>query len=440
MRSSRIASVGQKLGKKLQAEEALRLHEPRCKRELIGRGSADRCSERGGGGALRSMGSPTSASWSSRCGGPVVKQTPASAIRRTGSRRLVVAGALSAVLVVGLFALARWVRVSTDWPTAKSDNLLLIGVLVVGMIPTELLLVDALIRRGGKLSFTGVTIDLAAAGPVAVDYTIDTNIGVTGETVSDTSSENILDALRRSAKTDVVLVNLGDGKAWWETRLLVLAAGGARTGKPRAVVFVTSERGQSGTFLGWAPPGSLLEALFEPSNPRHTIYRKAHADALHAAEKWQKAIDELDNKPPGTVLATPAELTEWPWNWEWVAWRNGRANPFAPEQFLAIDLGRKIEETWRASKAPPDASPTEKFPNAVTITEENVRSQFGRQLHRTAIEEGAGREDPVSTFLADTGEFVAITQAGSYVRLAPRSAVLERLVQQLLVSSLDDSG
>jgi hypothetical protein len=152
--------------------------------------------------------------------------------------------------------------------------------------PIELLLIVALIRRGGKLSFQGITIDLAAGRP-AVDLRINTNIGVAGETVSDTSSAQILDALNRAAKSDVVVVDVENGKAWWETRLLVLSAGGARTGRPRKIVFVTSERGQSRAFLGWATPTSLVEALFDPSNPRHTIYRKAHALALEAGEKWQ---------------------------------------------------------------------------------------------------------------------------------------------------------
>ena len=84
------------------------------------------------------------------------------AVGRRGWWRLVAAGALSVAFVIGLFALARWVRVSSDWPTAKSDNILLIGILVVGLIPMELLVIDALIRRGGKLSFQGIAIDLAA--------------------------------------------------------------------------------------------------------------------------------------------------------------------------------------------------------------------------------------------------------------------------------------
>jgi hypothetical protein len=359
----------------------------------------------------------------------------APAIGRSGWRRLVAAGALSAAFVIGLFALARWVRVSSEWPTANSDNILLIGILVIGLIPMELLLIDALIRRGGKLSFQGIEIALAAGRPV-VDLRIDTNIGVVGGTVEDTMAASILDALNRAAKSDVVVVDLENGAAWWETRLFILAAGGARTGSPRAIVLVTSERGQSRAFLGWATPTSLVEALFEPSNPRHTIYRKAHALALEAGEKWQKAIDDM---PPGTAPAKPADLTTYPWDDGFIAWPNGQPNPFATEQFLAAELGRKIEKFW-VDEAPRDASSAEKFPRAVTLTEASVRSQFARQLHRTAIEEGA-KEDQVSAFLADSGEFVAITQSGgSYVRLARRSAVLEGLVQQLLVSSLANGG
>jgi hypothetical protein len=132
---------------------------------------------------------------------------------------------------------------------------------------------------------------------------------------------------------------------------------------------VTSERGQSRAFLGWATPTSLVEALFEPSNPRHTIYQKVHALALEAGEKWQKAIDDW---PPGAALAAPADLTTDPWSLSWVALKNGIPNPFATEQFLAIELGRTIEKSWKADPflADPDASLAEKFPRAVMVTEQ----------------------------------------------------------------------
>src|SRR6266849_4476443 len=92
-----------------------------------------------------------------------------------GGRRLAAVGALSGALVIGLFALAILVRRTSAWPTARTDTILLVGVLVVGMIPIALVLIDALIRRGGSLSFQGVRIDLSASVSAAPDFRIDTN-------------------------------------------------------------------------------------------------------------------------------------------------------------------------------------------------------------------------------------------------------------------------
>jgi len=145
---------------------------------------------------------------------------------------------------------------------------------------------DALIRRGGKLSFQGITIDLAAAASRTGDLRIDTNIGVEGEAVTDSSSMQILAALEKASETDIVVVDLQDGKAWWETRLLVLVAGAVRKGRPRSVVFVASTTQQKRLFLGWAPPQSLLDALLGRRNPRHVTYLKTYALAQEANEKW----------------------------------------------------------------------------------------------------------------------------------------------------------
>jgi len=350
-------------------------------------------------------------------------------------------GALSGALILGLFLLAKWVRETSDWPTEKSDNLLLAGILVVGLIPIALLLIDALIRRGGSLSFQGITIDLAATTSPAVDFKIDTNIGVEGEPVSDSSSRRILDALRKSQTTDIVVLDLKDGKAWWETRLLILAAGAVRKGRPRSIVFVASTIGQNKTFLGWADPQALLDALFDRRNPRHVVYLKTYGLALETAAKWQEAIDKLGpHPPPGAAPAPPPDLAPVPasWNWQpWVLWDDKvQPNPFVAEQLLALALGNEIEETWRAVPPPdPKASSAEKFPHAVTITEEALTTQFADRLHRTAIEETGTSAQQVDAFLADRGELVAITRNGSYVRMASRPALMEGLVQQLLVST-----
>jgi hypothetical protein len=115
---------------------------------------------------------------------------------------------------------------------AGSDALLLTGVLVLSLLPLGLSLLDVLASRGGSLEYAGLKIDFAAVIKSAPSVTLAPNIGVPGVPVPDSASASILDTLRTAVANDIVVVDLGDGRAWWETRLLVLSSGGARLGRP----------------------------------------------------------------------------------------------------------------------------------------------------------------------------------------------------------------
>jgi hypothetical protein len=138
-------------------------------------------------------------------------------------------------------------------------------------------------------------------------------------------------------------------------------------------------------------------------------------------------------------VATPTDLPPVPPNWSWASWvawdDQNRPNQFITEQLIALALGNEIEEQWKASPYDPADPPEKRFPNAVTITEHALATQFADKLHRTAIEETGTGDEQVDAFLRDTGEFAAITYDGAYVRLAARSALMEGLLQQLLVSA-----
>ncbi|KJS51301.1 hypothetical protein VM98_37925 [Streptomyces rubellomurinus subsp. indigoferus] len=67
----------------------------------------------------------------------------------------------------------------------------------------------------------------------------------------DSGGSHILSTLRRSAGTDVVIVDLEDGHAWWETRLLVLCAGAERLGRPPVIVCTAVQGSQTGRYIGW---------------------------------------------------------------------------------------------------------------------------------------------------------------------------------------------
>ena len=57
----------------------------------------------------------------------------------------------------------------------------------------------------------------------------------------------------------VLVVDLEEGAAWWETRLLTLCVGAHRRGQVRAVVFIATDRTVARTFQGWAAPGQLAQ-------------------------------------------------------------------------------------------------------------------------------------------------------------------------------------
>lgn len=106
-------------------------------------------------------------------------------------------------------------------------------------------------------------------------------IGVPGRAISDSDTAQILHALHEAANTDMVVIDLEDGEAWWETRLLVLLAGAVRLGRPVAVVFVATDRGCPRRFQGWGEPAKLLRRILRV-DPQ---YEQSYWAALTAARQ-----------------------------------------------------------------------------------------------------------------------------------------------------------
>jgi hypothetical protein len=92
------------------------------------------------------------------------------------------------------------------------------------------------------------------------------NIGARGTPVPQSATVMILDALRDATASDVVVLDLEDGTAWWETRLLVLLEGADRLGKPSVVVFVGMGNGITQRLQGWGYATELLRAMLHPDD------------------------------------------------------------------------------------------------------------------------------------------------------------------------------
>ena len=313
-----------------------------------------------------------------------------------------VAVPLIALALVAALAVA---RAQADWPGPGSDNLVLVGVLVLSLLPVLLVLVDLVARRGGSIAFREVRIDFAGAVEPASTITI--------PKVTDSSRTEIIQTLRGHVGNEFVVVDLEEGDAWWETRLLILCAGAARFGRPGAIVFVATQRAPR-RFQGWAPPADLLRSMLR-ADPR---YRTAYANAQAAAAQWRLVPPPdpgLNGPPPAQPWMTPSvasdSLPAWEPDGKW-----SEPNEFAAEQYLANEL-----EQYE----PPEAG---------GITTARLKHLADSFLRTDAIDRQWSDDARMDALLASEAEYVAVTDRGQYVGLlshaAGRTMILQALVRE----------
>src|SRR5215475_8677815 len=191
---------------------------------------------------------------------------------------------LALVILIVFLLIIGILRAKAHWPSEKSENLVLIGVLLFSLLPLLLALVDIIIERGGVIEYSGVKIDFSVVRQTGISgVTIPVNIGVRGAPVTDSDTRQILYALKEETSADIVIIDLEEGQAWWETRLLVLLAGAVRLGKPEKIVFVGTDVRKEQRYQGWANANDLLRCLLRA----HPQYKRSLLTASAAARQWE---------------------------------------------------------------------------------------------------------------------------------------------------------
>jgi hypothetical protein len=372
-------------------------------------------------------------------------------------------------------------RATINWPGEKSETTVLIGILLLSLTPLLLALVDAIIEHGGVIKAGGVEIDFSQVPQIGMSgFTVPPNIGITGQAVADSGTTEILDALKQATTCDVVIIDLEDGQAWWETRLLVLLVGAVRLRKPQKLVFIGKDKGIDKCFQGWSHPMELLPLLLQA----HPQYLRSYYAAKAAAHQWelieptsdienppklpftQKTIDKHRFKDNDLVLkllkkgiiksvSYQQNLTRFDDSianenelrqrlekiagievepivdiWQkcsqnglahqhpWMAfdYTTGLPNQLFAEQLLASDLGEKIEQTEE--------------PKRISLV--RLEELFRPVLHKESIDESWPAERQLSEFLNFASDYLAVTQNSKYSTMVSRLAVLNSIVKTLL--------
>jgi hypothetical protein len=206
-------------------------------------------------------------------------------------------------LLVALLTLIAVLRHVASWPLAQWEGWVLLAVVFLSVLPVLLIVLERLAATGGSIRIPGgLEVAFAAVKSAAVTgatLTISGNLGAPpGVAVADSARTSIFEALREAVNSPIAVVDLIDGHAWWETRLLVLLSGASRLGRPRAIVFLATQATESRRFLGWAPPPDLLRAQIAAA-PRDEMAAYYRARAL--AGQW--ALGHLNRR--GSAGPTP---------------------------------------------------------------------------------------------------------------------------------------
>ncbi len=322
--------------------------------------------------------------------------------------------AFSIALLVGLLLILVVLRftLKIDWPGKESESAVLLGVMVFSLLPIFLSLIDVIIEWGGIFEAGGVKIDFSRAQKMgASGFTVPVNIGVSEKKVYDSSTTEILDALRKATGCEIAIIDLEEGRAWWETRLLVLLAGAVRLRTPEKVVFIGKDGGSDQCFQGWSHARDLLPHLLQA----HPQYPLSYHKAMAAARQWEMV------EPKGAGTAPPSP----PWmvkglatQHQWMTFDNntGLPNTLLAEQLLASDLGAEVE--------------IQEDPKRINLV--RLENLFRPVLRKENIDTSWSDERQNRVFFDSDSEYIAISNNKKYATLVSRRKMLNVVVKSLV--------
>lgn len=324
-----------------------------------------------------------------------------------------------AILLVALLLAAAALRALWQWPSQQSETVVLIGILLLSLLPVAMALLDVIIARGAVIEYGKMKIDFSRSRETqATGITVASNIGVQGRPVTDSDTAQILDTLKQATSSEVVIVDLGDGHAWWETRLLVLLAGAVRHKKPDKIVFVARDANIDRRFQGWSYATDLLPKLVTA----HPQYARSLESAWAAARQWE-LVEPQDALNPDAVTAPPPPQPpsisgKLATAHAWMAFdpTTGLPNKLFAEQILQSDLGQKIEMQQPVPR---------------TITLSRFEELFRTVLNMESIDLSWSPERQLEAFLNSEAPFIAVTLQGKYSALVSRTMLSNEVLRSV---------
>ena len=307
-------------------------------------------------------------------------------------------------------------RSTFGWPSKDSEKTVLIFVLVLSLLPLILALIDMIIEKGIPIEVYGIKIDFSKVEQMGLsDFKVPYNIAVPGEPVNDSGTMEILKELRQAVKNDISIIDLEEGRSWWETRLLILVAGAERLGRPKKIVFTAGDDGKQRQFQGWARPDALLHCLVQVD----PLYQRCLSVSRAAANQW-KLVEPLYIPDATTNSLIPVNY-DWMINkvstsHSWMAFQNdGLPNELFAEQILANELGTHIEQLPGGKR---------------NIDLTKLNDLFRSVLQKDIIDQNWPIVKQQESFFNSDSNYIAITRKNTYLAIDFKNSCVQRAVKK----------
>jgi hypothetical protein len=341
---------------------------------------------------------------------------PGSAVAATG---------LLLVLLLGTVAV---LRIAADWPHERWEAALLVGAALVSFLPIALVVLGSVAESQGSVSFRGLSLtfgtavrEVAAVASRAA-MSVPRNVAHEGVNVGDSGNTEVLKVMRDVTNAEVVVVDLEDGHAWWDSRLLLLCVGCASHGRPKAVVFVGTVNGTRRVFVGWASPSDIVAAILRADRQLAYAHAVAQAYVRQAELSFPGRAPVGDVPVPTTVVHAsipPGQPTVWP---DRLFERHGEVTLLRqPADALVRALGETV-------------TPLEEEGGVAHLSVVRVHELLDPVLHIASIAESASDEEWVEAALAFESDYLAVTDADVYRGLMRRSQLVGALLRAVFAT------
>jgi hypothetical protein len=316
-----------------------------------------------------------------------------------GSTVAFVTLAVVVIVVAAVFAVA---RAQGIWPDAWGGATIFYIAVAIGGIPLMLALFDFFSSRRAIIDVKGFKIDFSNFDLTQVEikaesFGLPDNIGIPGTIVTDSSPMQIVAALEETTNHEVALIDIKTGNAWWTTRLLALSAGAARAGSPKAFVFLGTKENVHETFLGWAAPSDIQEAILAAKRE----YRAVFDNATRIA----KNVESYLPNAPGFIPTVHPDVLRYTSHQGY--FQLGSA---AFEQILMDQLAKKAD--------PPAPGGLEDPPDRLTLG--RLTELFGHCLYQDKIDLTWSKDKQILELLNSHSAYVVLLRGGRYESMLKR--------------------